>query len=631
KGNLWNPVPPVITVNNTGKARWDNHSGYFGSGYNDSVCEGCHALVGSFSETTLNYSHSLNEGGGGLDCVSSGCHGTAGSNTSPYMNWTSLKTGMHAGLNNGAANTTSLTDPIDKACWACHGDGTQPSGHPANYKQPYNCTACHLASGIITGKYQAKNVTEHQHVDAQVLTNSTYARCENCHNNSLVSYSDNETSPTTILTNYITANVSHYGANKTTGKLMYNTTGNSEDCVYCHLNNSNRQKWANATNASATKPDIHGSFNASTSSSKCWECHVDSGVSGVTPGFTLHNSSLNPGASEFCLTCHVAGGSAQGVNVSSGDLGMHVDLNQSEGSGILNNSDCWACHFGYPQPGTSGSHSYNVNRENTYYCEDCHGPVKNATAIPNATTKILTNFYHGKSYFDSAPKYKDCTICHAANDSRKDSNGNRLKIYHNQTPLGTVANTGWAGWSVGMVPGCNDCHQTRNINEAPFHAPGKDHYVSASGGCTKNCHKGDLNSNVHRQYLFGDIAKVYGITPPVILSVTINSPVSPGVDVNITAHGQDNGNQIETARYLVINSSGATVIGWSYMTPQDNKFKSRSEIAKGSINTTSLSSGNYTVYIQVMAAGPRTDQTKRAYPYNGAWSGNYSTGFTVIG
>ncbi len=633
KGNLLNPQPPEI-LNKSGKVptaasdgtAFYNHSSDLATNKNDSKCKECHGVVlQQYTETTLNFSHAVGEGGGGPDCVSSGCHGTTGSPSSPYMNWTSLKSGMHAGLNSGATNTTSLTDPIDKACWACHGDGTEPSGHPSKYKQPYYCADCHVASGSIAGKYQAKNATEHQHVDARILTNSTYARCENCHNNSLVTYLDNETNS---LTNYTVGNVSHYGANKTAGKLMEPAV-NSTNCVYCHLNNSNRQKWANATNSSATKPDIHGTFNDTTVSSKCWECHVDGGISSVTSGFTLHNASLNQGASEFCLTCHVAGGSAQRVNVSSGDLGMHVDLNLSDGAGNLSNGDCWVCHFGYPQPG-GGTHSYNVSRQNTYYCEDCHGPVKNATAIPNATTKVLTNFYHGKSYFDSAPRYKDCTICHAANDSRKDSNGNRLKIYHNQTPLGKVANPGWAGWSVGSVPGCNDCHQTKNSNDAPFHAPGKDHYVSASGGCTKNCHKDNIIGNVHRQYLFGDIQKLYGITPPVIPSVTINSPVFAGVDVNITVHGQDNGNQIEAARYSVVNSSGAEVIGWTYMTPQDNKFKSRSEIAKGSINTSSLQSGNYTVYIQVMASGPRADQTKRAYPYNGAWSSVASTGFMVI-
>jgi len=626
KGTQWTPNPPLITLNNTGKNNWEDHSSYLGSGIKDSNCKSCHALNGSYPETSLNYTHSLNEGAeGGPDCVSSGCHGSVGSPTSPYMNWTSLKQGMHATLNSGATNATTLTDSIDKVCWACHGDGTEPSGHPANYKQPYNCTACHLSSGSLAGRYNATNVSEHQHVDAQVKTNSSYARCEACHNNSLVSYSDNETS---TLINYLLGNVSHYGANKTSGKLMEPSI-NSTNCVYCHLNNSNREKWGNATNASATKPDIHGSFNSSTQSSKCWECHVDNGISGVVEGFTLHNKSLNPGASEFCLTCHVTGGSAERVNVSSSDLGMHVDLNQSGGTGILNNSDCWVCHFDYPQPG-KGSHSYNVSRQNTYYCEDCHGPVKNASAVPNATTKVLNNFFHGKSYFDSAPRYKDCTMCHAANDSRKDSNGNRLKIYHNQTPLGSVANTGWAGWSVGMVPGCNDCHQTRNANDAPFHAPGKDHYVSASGGCTRNCHKGDTSNNVHRQYLFGDRSKPYGITPPEIRSITLNSPVIAGVPVNITVHGVDNGNQIEAARYMVVNSSGSEVIAWTYMAPQDSRFKSRSEIAKGSINTSALPSGDYTVSIQVMASGPRADQTKRAYPYNGAWSSPYSTKFKVI-
>ncbi|MCX9013668.1 MAG: hypothetical protein OIN89_02555 [Candidatus Methanoperedens sp.] len=634
-GNNLVPVPPEITdssLTSSDGTPFENHSTYFPGGYTDDTCKECHSPVGNYEETTRNFSHSLNEGGGGPDCVSSGCHGLTGSATSPYMNWTSLKSGMHAALNSGA-DTTGMTDPIVAACWACHGDGTKPSGHPTNYQQPYYCKECHLASGNITGKYPAKNVSEHQHIDAKVLTNSNYARCEDCHNNSLAAYSDNETN---ALFNYTLGNVSHYGANKTAGKLMESTV-NSTNCVYCHLNNSNRQKWSNATNATATKPDIHSNYNAATSSSECWGCHVDGGVSSVNAGFTLHDDSLNPGASEFCMNCHTQGGSAQNVNVSSNDLGLHVNLNTSAGTGILNNSDCWSCHFGYPN-GISGTHSYDVSRQNTYYCEDCHGPVKNGTAQSRgyaSSGHALADFYHGKTIADyfagNPPKYKDCTICHLANDSRTDINGNRLKIYHNQTPLGKVANTGWDGWTVGMVPGCNDCHQTRNLNDGPFHAPGKDHYVASSGGCSYNCHDMLAAIPVHEQISFGDeLSKKYiGVTPPEIRSISVNSPVVEGANVNITAFGLDNYLQIATGQYRVVNSTGAEVAGWTTMTPQNNKFKSRAETSLGTIVTTGFTAGNYTVYVRVMASGPKADLTKRAYPLNGAWSGTYSTKFTV--
>ena len=630
-GNQWSPQPPLITVDNTGQPNWEDHTTYLGSGYKDTNCKDCHgSAISGYTEDSLNFSHAVSEGGGGPDCVSSGCHGSTGSATSPYMNWTSLKTGMHADLN-GGADTIGMTDPIVAACWACHGDGTKPGGHPTAYKQPYYCTECHLASGNITGQYSATNVSEHQHVDAQVLTSSTTAKCENCHYNSQVDYTDNETNS---LTDYVVGNVSHYGANSTAGNLMEPSV-NSTNCVYCHLNDSNRATWANAVNASDTKPSIHSGFNAITDSSECWSCHVDGGASTVTAGFSLHNTSLNPGASEFCLNCHTQGGSAQNVNVSSNDLGEHINLNTSAGTDILNNSDCWSCHFGYPN-GTSGTHSYDVSSQNTYYCEDCHGPSKNTTAQANnidSSSNVLADFYHGKTIADylasAPPKFKDCGICHLANDSRTDINGNRLKIYHNQTPYGKVANTGWDGWTVGMMPSCNDCHQTKNLNDAPFHAPGKDHQVASSGGCRYNCH--NMGAGIHQQLSFGDYnsKRYFGFTPPEVRSISLNSPVVEGNDVNISVFGVDNYLQIASGQYRVLNSTGAEVVGWTTMTPQNNRFKSKSETAQGTIDTTGFAAGDYTVYVRLMASGPKTDLTKRAYPSNGAWSSVSSTKFTV--
>ena len=194
--------------------------------------------------------------------------------------------------------------------------------------------------------------------------------------------------------------------------------------------------------------------------------------------------------------------------------------------------------------------------------------------------------------------------------------------------MGKVANTGWAGWNAGTVAGCNDCHQTHNGNDAPFYAPGKEHYVGVSGGCSINCHDG---GNTHMQNLFGDLADLFGITPPEIRAITINNNVIAGDYVNFTARGMDNYNQIEAGQYRVVNSGGGEVRGWTNMTTESGKFRSRVETLRGSIDTTDMSAGNYTVYIKVMASGPRTDQTKRAYPLNGAWSAIYSTKFTVLG
>jgi len=50
-----------------------------------------------------------------------------------------MKQGVHRDLNSNAVNTSNI-DPVNKACWACHGDGTEPSGILQD-KSPKNAKA----------------------------------------------------------------------------------------------------------------------------------------------------------------------------------------------------------------------------------------------------------------------------------------------------------------------------------------------------------------------------------------------------------------------------------------------------------------------------------------------------------
>ncbi|HYN44366.1 MAG TPA: CxxxxCH/CxxCH domain-containing protein, partial [Candidatus Limnocylindrales bacterium] len=116
KGNQWNPVPPLVNVDNTGKVRWFNHSDSLASGYNDSVCTACHSLNGSYSSTTLNYSHSLDEGKG---CT--GCHAQPPSGTIRYN-----MTGAH-----DLHKTKGYGSVPETSCDYCHSTGGRNEGsHP---------------------------------------------------------------------------------------------------------------------------------------------------------------------------------------------------------------------------------------------------------------------------------------------------------------------------------------------------------------------------------------------------------------------------------------------------------------------------------------------------------------------
>ncbi len=64
RGDLWNPVPPLINIKNTEK--WVNHINYVDNlNYGDIRCRSCHSIIG-ISETSREYVHSI--GGACVDC-----------------------------------------------------------------------------------------------------------------------------------------------------------------------------------------------------------------------------------------------------------------------------------------------------------------------------------------------------------------------------------------------------------------------------------------------------------------------------------------------------------------------------------------------------------------------------------
>jgi cytochrome c553 len=137
--------------------------------------------------------------GGGPDCVF--CHDING-NGAPLdkrIDASSIKQGVHRNLNNGVINTTVLSDTIDKACWACHGNGTEPGQHPDNYKTPYMCADCHNATYSLnfTDPSKISNLTTrkvYEHIqppyyqEINSILNSSNATCTGCHNMSRINY-----------------------------------------------------------------------------------------------------------------------------------------------------------------------------------------------------------------------------------------------------------------------------------------------------------------------------------------------------------------------------------------------------------------------------------------------------------
>ncbi|MBW6471037.1 MAG: hypothetical protein K0A90_07440, partial [Methanosarcinaceae archaeon] len=98
------------------------------------------------------------------DCVK--CHDTSMGFEIPSIDAISSSLGVHGNLNQNTTNNTILTNVIDKACWACHGNGDEPTTHHEPY--PKACNDCHR-----TGHYGAIDLSDVPHGIGTV--------CQSCH------------------------------------------------------------------------------------------------------------------------------------------------------------------------------------------------------------------------------------------------------------------------------------------------------------------------------------------------------------------------------------------------------------------------------------------------------------------
>ncbi|MDQ6964623.1 MAG: cytochrome c3 family protein, partial [Mariprofundales bacterium] len=288
-----------------------------------------------------------------------------------------------------------------------------------------------------------------------------------------------------------------------------------------------------------------------------------------------------------CINCHAPGD----VNVSL--FARHANLNTSDGLGVVSNFDCWTCHY-----------QQDMNRSHVYLCDACH--LGGGVVPVNDSSLIITGLKHGLN---------NCKDCHAPD------------TYHvsgTVGPRGRVENPGWGLISPVDYAGCNDCHYNYNGQDAPFHAPGKDHYNTGGkdngSGCSFSCHGSPTDPH--------SVNVITGTWKPVVSVSLSNATVNAGEPVTLNATASDNMMQVELMRYQLRDSNGGIIIPWSELAPADGRFNSKSETGTVTINTTTLH-GNYTVEVQAMAGAPRTTLTQRYYPDNGDWSNTQTTTLTV--
>ncbi|MDO9096674.1 MAG: multiheme c-type cytochrome, partial [Candidatus Methanoperedens sp.] len=422
KGNLFDPEPPEV-LNKSGKVpatardgtQFYNHSADVASSYDDAKCKTCHDNNLGAGATSLNFTHSLSSSSGGANCT--GCHGLSGSlSDGKKINQTAMNTSfsIHKDLNKDAL-ASDANYSGSKKCWACHGDGTEPSGHSSIYKTPYNCADCHVQDAGQNFNYAPNNtvlnVTQHYWNGTSIGT-ANATSCYICHNRSemMVGLTLDPDGASTVV--YGSANggnlsVSHYGRKRSDMAVMSNTTY----CNYCHNNQSSVFPFINATN---NKTIANHSLNYAATNPSCSDCHA----SGRLHNSTLYKPAFDMSNVTYCLSCHGNNGTG-GTNYTGAVTGYREKHN---------NSLCTGCHINstrsiHPVRYLLQNNTWGNTNNTAVNCTSCHQgagmPGFSAAFIVETPMLHSNNTYSGAMWNGTQPRYWDntsqlssCYYCH---------------------------------------------------------------------------------------------------------------------------------------------------------------------------------------------------------------------------
>ncbi len=471
---------------------------------------------------------------------------------------------------------SSGSSPND-ACFVCHTSENRTidqSLYNSNNHTILECIDCHVnsttrldsdhgqfirplngsnVSGALTTKYYPENFSlcYYCHNESNVIGILSNFNNSNLHNNPpiIVSsigsnfinnisagyFNGNKDYPTNIHWNHL----DDFGSLKrgVGGMFDYNKDGtiNSSDsfqsCPACHnVHGTNYPKMTKNALAISYSADSNGTFGYIGSDAYlspggdiyCNGCHT----SGTTFKYYRNQKKLY----QDCISCHSTS-MTKDFNLTAFGQGVHVNISRTEGTGLVNNNDCWKCHYqkdmnrsniytcvnchvasvisDAPQitshkpektnksacedchdlvkldPGINSAGQQYPNITSHYalkptvptenYCDYCHGP--NAFSPFQAPYRNITSFYHDSSNA-SFPENSTCRTCHTRTDVSADLLANNNSNFHNlTTEYGDVNGT--------SVANCIDCHVNHDLQFAK--APQPSH--STTGMELANCYQ----------------------------------------------------------------------------------------------------------------------------------------------
>ncbi len=456
-----------------------------------------------------------------------------------------------------------------------------------------DCRYCHITNNLSTiwgTPFNPKNSSKFAHSDENVAQNES---CYTCHGGLTSSVKLHDTGITSGSgTNCIVCHTQDQRGYAAINLSLFtkhsnvNTTGGqdnitNDDCTTCHYN---------------FNYDVMNETGFTTPTKACTDCHIDGSYQ--APIISDHippKMAMTPGGKittgAYCSTCH--NNSINEYNFSVNSSSAHYGTNSSLLKPTVNTSSVPVNGFMNP----SDAEAYNKP------CNNCHNPANTSygviTSITNAHTSQGT-----------------CNECHVNTDADN---------LHNNS-LGMPATFT-----------CKECHTTY---AGQYKAPNltNTNHKNNFYDCTSTCHGTDYGTpgefdaqdhNVDRKYTTysniptTDVVSLNDIAAPATLSVP------KGTIVRITSRIKD--------FYLDINTRASRVGGAEYyygktpvtdpgqgkgipMTASDGMFDTVDggwEAINGTLDTSGLSEGTYSIYVRGMDIGKQ-------------WSGVQSATLTVL-
>ncbi len=453
-------------------------------------CDGCHGGVKSSGTAISTGNHTKHITAYSYSCDA--CH--TGSGKSNELKHGDRNIDVAMSPTYGGSYSQVVNPPANGygTCSAtyCHSDGKGSMVVASWGGTTLNCTACHLSTGITTGKHAA-------HVNNDAFLGTSYG-CFTCHANTVqnntaiasnpakhvntfADYSGARAGRYTTATGVCTASYCHSDGKGNAPAVAVNWKDGSviNDCKGCHGLSSSagfvsavgEPNYVN-TGVGTANANSHDRHMGGVGLYTCVYCHDDTVTSAGLKAGTLHlNGSKN-----------IKAGSGRTFNWTAGtktcdNISCHGGPAPIQWGGSMP-ADCTGCHGGNTSsalPQTSGKHAAHMNNAavlgTNYTCVVCHA------LTVGADRTIADPAYHGNGFKNyTGPtaggrnSYTTATgVCSAAY-CHSDGKGRQNVAF-------TTAN----GWKSAATLDCKGCHGN-DISPAFTSVAGEPNYANAGAG-----------------------------------------------------------------------------------------------------------------------------------------------------